>query len=100
MLTEIITRFLNWHSVQRYYADFGDVLAKIYVTSIDILCYLALFILCYIIVAWILHPITVRRGIRAKKESDAEATTQIVNLLTENNLLLLSIYTEIRKHET
>jgi len=98
MITEIITQFLNWLSVQRYYADFGDILPKIYVTAIDIFYYFSLFILVYAIASWILHPISARWGATAKRKLDAEIATQVINLLTEQNLVLLAMHAEIRKH--
>jgi hypothetical protein len=101
MITEIITRtvtqFLNWHSVQKYYADFGDTLPKIYVTAIEILGYLALFGFFYVIASWILYPVSARWRANAKSKEDAENTTQIINLLTEQNLILLSTNAEVRK---
>ena len=98
MIIEIVTQFLNWLSVQRYYADFGDILPKIYVTVIDALYYFSFFILMYIIATWILHPISARWGGNAKRKLDAEVASQIINLLTEQNLVLLAMHAEIRKH--
>jgi hypothetical protein len=100
MITEIVTQFLNWLSVQRYYADFGDILPQIYVTVIDILYYFSIFILVYAIASWILHPISARWGSNAKRKLDAEVASQIINLLAEQNLILLTINAEIRKHNT
>ena len=100
MITEIANQFLNWLSLQRYYADFGGVLPKIYVTAIDLLYYFSFFIICYLIATWILHPVSVRRGANAKRKLDGAATIQIINLLTEQNLVLLSMYAEIKKYNT
>jgi hypothetical protein len=52
----------------------------------------------YIIASWILHPIFARWGANAKRKLDVEVTTQIINLLTEQNLVLLAMHAEIRKH--
>jgi hypothetical protein len=97
IITRIVTQFLNWLSVQKYYADFGDFLPKVYVAAIDILYYLALFAFCYAIASWIMYPIAAKRRANAKSKADAENATQIINLLTEQNLILLSVNAEIRK---
>lgn len=94
-MMELISRLLNWISLQRYYAYFGDILPQIYVFTIDVLYYVCLLTLFYVIGTWILHPISSRRRSNAKQKQN----TEIINLLTEQTLILLSIQAEIRKRE-